>query len=113
MSAADLLDATLYGLAALSGALAARAVMCGRTREWRALTVAGLGLVMAAGVLLGQWLNVAVLAVAIAIVLGSDWRNRRGRKVAKAIGERGRAVIAGLVEKVRDAGPPLPEGARA
>lgn len=113
MTPADLLDGTLYGLAGVALVASAVAARHGRGREWRLLSAAGMGLVLVEDALSGAWPGVAMSAAMIAVILGSDWWNRRGRKVAKVIGERGRAVIAGLVEKVRDAGSPLPEGARA
>lgn len=67
---------------------------------------------LAGGFLSGRWDEAAFCAAALA-VLGEDWWKRKGKRVAKALGERGRAVIAGLLEKVRDAGAPVPEGVRA
>jgi hypothetical protein len=80
--------------------------------EWRALAAAGLGSLVAECAVERAWPGVALNGALLALLLG-DWWKRRGLKVAKVLGERGRAVIAGLLEKVRDAGSPLPEGVRA
>lgn len=61
----------------------------------------------------GYWAGAGFCAVTLALLLG-DWWKRRGRKVAKALGLKSRAVIAGLVERAREAGPaPVPQGVRA
>jgi len=96
------------GGAALLGSAAA--LRTGRGREWRLLAVAGLGLLAAECALERAWFTVAWNAVLIAVILGTDWWNRKGRKAAKALGLKSRAVLAGLVEKAREAGAPLPEG---
>jgi hypothetical protein len=63
--------------------------------------------------LIGRNWAAAGFCAATLIILGRDWWNRRGRKVAKLIGEKSRALIAGLVEKLRGELEPAPEGARA
>jgi len=65
---------------------------------------------LAGGILSGRWDEVAFCAAALA-VLARDWWNRKGRKVARQLGAKGRAVLAAVVAKARDAGTPLPEGA--
>lgn len=55
----------------------------------------------------------AGLCGAALVVLGWDWRNRKGRKVVRALGHKARAALAAIVERAREAGSPLPEGAKA
>jgi hypothetical protein len=71
-------------------------------------SVTGLVSSLAAG-----WWAGAGFCAATLLLLGRDWWNRRGRKAAKAIGEKGRAVLAAIVVKAREAGAPVPEGVRA
>lgn len=103
-----------WGAAVLAGALlSARGNWPLRPLfPWRTFFLSSALSEVAAGVLAGNWLMGASGAVALA-VFGRDFWNRRGRRAAKALGARGRAVIAGLVEKVREAGSSVPQGARA
>ncbi len=57
----------------------------------------------------------AGFCVATLVLLARDWWNRKGRKSAKALGEKSRAALAAIVDRAREAGSPLPspEGARA
>lgn len=75
-----------------------------------AVLVALVGL--AASLAGGYWLA-AGLCLATLILLFRDWWNRKGRRVAKLIGGKGRAVITGLAEKLREVLEPVPEGAGA
>lgn len=108
-AATDML--TWLGYAVLSAAVAAS--FSGRARQWRLLSCAGAGLFLAKDALSGDWLGVSMQSALLAWLLGSDWWKRRGRKVAKAIGEKSRAALAAVVARAREAGTPLPEGARA
>ena len=75
-------------------------------------TAAGAVTGLAESVFDGYWAAAGFCAGTLAL-LACDWWKRRGRKIAKLIGEKGRAVLAAVVEKAREAGSPLPEGARA
>ena len=78
-------------------------------RRYTALTAAAGVAVTVQG---GYWVA-AGFCTGTLILLACDWRKRRGRKIAKVIGEKGRAALAAVVEKAREAGTPLPEGAGA
>ncbi len=67
---------------------------------------------LAIGLLTGR-LEDAGLSVAALAVLGWDWWNRKGKRVAKAVGAKSLAILAKVVEKARDAGTPVPQGVRA
>ena len=62
----------------------------------------------------GYWVAAGFCAGTLAL-LARDWWNRRGRKVARLIGEKGRAALAAVVERAREAGTrsPVPQGAGA
>jgi hypothetical protein len=64
------------------------------------------------GLLTGRWDEVAICAAALAVLAWNRW-NRKGRRAARAIGARSAAALAAVVEKAREAGTPLPEGAGA
>jgi hypothetical protein len=81
-----------------------------RGLRWSVIAFAAGGLL--AGVLTGRLDAAAFYAVALA-VLAWDWWHRKGKRVAKAIGAKSRAVLAAVVARAREAGTPLPEGARA
>lgn len=83
-----------------------------RLNGWRAFVIGSAAGGALGGLLSGRWDEVGLCAAALA-VLARDWWNRRGRRVAKALGEKSRAVLAAVVAKAREAGTPLPEGARA
>ena len=112
MSAGAAVDAAFFGLQLLAVAESLRTRdpwFTGWKRRATAMALlSGLALSLAAG----YWLGAAFCVAALAL-LGADWWNRRGRRVARIVGEESRAVIAGLVEKARDAGSPVPQGARA
>ena len=64
------------------------------------------------GLLAGRWDEVAICAAVLAVLAWNRW-NRKGKRAAKAIGAKSAAVLAAVVEKAREAGSPLPEGAGA
>lgn len=101
------------GAAAFLGASVALAT--GRAHAWKMLGALGCGLLAAECALEGSWFGAGWNAVLAAVLLGWDWWNRRGRKVAKLIGEKSRAVLAAVVERAREAGTrsPVPQGAGA
>ena len=113
MTAGDLAGAALNALAAATGAGAVAAVTTRTARDRRLGTARGLGIWAAVRALQGHWLDAASVAAVIAVLLGWDWWDRRGRKVAKAIGSKSRAALAAVVARAREAGTPLPEGVRA
>jgi hypothetical protein len=80
--------------------------------RWFTALTAAIGL--AYSVSGGYWLGAAFCAGTL-VLLARDWWNRRGRKVAKLIGEKSRAVLAAVVERAREAGArsPVPQGAGA
>lgn len=84
-----------------------------RMRECRLLAALGSGLTAVECVLVGAWFAAAWNAVLVVVLLGWDWWNRKGKRVAKALGGKSRAVLAAVVAKAREAATPLPEGARA
>jgi hypothetical protein len=99
-----------WGAAALAGTVLA---VRGRILpSWRWFFGGSAATALATSLLTGDWPEAALSAAALA-VLGWDWWNRKGRRIAKALGARGRAVIAGLLERLRDAVEPVPEGATA
>lgn len=83
-----------------------------RLRGWRPFVTGAAGGCLVAGLLTGQWGEAGFGAAAIA-VLAWDLRNRKGKRAAKAIGAKSRAVLAAVVEKWREAGTPVPQGVRA
>lgn len=112
MNAGAAVDAAFFGLQFLAVAESLRTRDPWFTGWCRRLTALCLAAGLAFSLTFGYWLGAGFCLVTLAL-LGADWWNRKGRRVAKAIGGRGRVVIAGLLEKVRDAGAPVPEGARA
>lgn len=111
MSTGATADAALWGANFTLTALYLRGHWGGPQPWWRLFTtltsVTGLVSSLAAG----WWAGAGFCAATL--LLGRDWWNRRGRKAAKAIGEKGRAVLAAIVVKAREAGAPVPEGVRA
>lgn len=59
-----------------------------------------------------NWAAAGFCAATLALLFG-DWWKRCGRKIARVLGAKGRAVIAGLMEKLRGELEPAPEGVRA
>lgn len=110
MTPAGLLDGTLFALAGVASLASGAAVGQRRMHDGRLLAATGTGLLALDCALEGAWFGAIWNVVLLAILLGHDWWNRRGRKVAKSLGARGRAVIAGLLERLRDAVEPVPEG---
>jgi hypothetical protein len=115
VNAASVLDGTLYGLASTAVCAGFWARATGREREWKLLTSAGIGLLLLGCLLHRAWFAAGVQALILALVLGPDWWNRRGRKAARTVGAKSRALLAAVVERAREAGSrsPVPEGARA
>jgi hypothetical protein len=68
---------------------------------------------MAAAALKRHWLDASLFAAAGLLALLWDWWQRKGRKAAAQLGAKSRAVIAGLVDKLRGALEPVPEGVGA
>lgn len=113
MTPADLLDGTLYGLSGVALLASGAAFRQRRMHAGRLLAAAGTGLLALDCALAGAWFGAIWNVVLLVILLGHDWWNRRGRKAAKSLGARGRAVIAGLLARLRDAVEPVPEGVPA
>jgi len=115
VNAASVLAGVMYGLASTAVIVGVIALLNGRTWEWRLLTAAGIGLLLVECALRRAWLDGGAEALILVLVLGPDWWNRRGRKVARAVGAKSRALLAAVVERAREAGSrsPVPEGARA
>lgn len=84
-----------------------------RMRLWRLLAVAGLGMLLTVCLLEQAWFGATWNAVLIAVILGEDWWKRKGKRAAKAAGAKSRALVENLVERVRGAVSPVPQGARA
>lgn len=84
-----------------------------RGQDWLALGVGGNAAFALADVLDRAWPWAAWNACVIAVLLGWDWWNRKGKRAAKELGTKSAALVAGLVERVRDAGGAVPEGAGA
>jgi hypothetical protein len=108
VSVPGLLDAVFWGwqLAATYLALLARDPWLTPQRKGRMALFTVIGL--AGSVLFGWWAGAGFCAVTLALLLW-DWFRRNGKRVIKLIGERGRALVAGLAERLE----PAPEGARA
>lgn len=83
-----------------------------RLNGWRVFVIGSAAGGALGGLLSGRWDEVGLCAAALA-VLARDWWNRKGKRVAKALGEKSRAVLAAIVARAREAGTPPPEGARA
>jgi hypothetical protein len=78
---------------------------------WRVLTIAANTAWLVSDLLYRDWFGVAVSAACLALVLGRDFWNKRGKRVARQLGAESRALVAGLVERVRETAAPVPEGA--
>lgn len=78
--------------------------------EWRALAAAGLGSLVAECAVERAWPGVALNGALLALLLG-DWWRRKGKRVTRELGAKSRAVVAGLVQRAREAVVPVPEGA--
>jgi hypothetical protein len=61
---------------------------------------------------LRDWAAAALAFAAVLILVAGDWWNRRGRKAARELGAKSRARVEALADALRDAGSPVPEGAR-
>jgi hypothetical protein len=96
------------GAAALLASVAAGRT--GHRREWRLLAGAGTAMFAAGCAVEGAWLGAAWNALLAVVLLGWDWWNRKGRRVAKQLSEEARALVAGLAEKLRETLEPAPEG---
>ena len=109
------MSAILYVIA--GSAVLASVVMRvkGREREYLVLVTAGLGLLLADCLLQRAWPGAGVQAAVIALILGSDWWNKRGRKVVRQFGAKAKAARDAIVRRAREAGarPPVPQGAGA
>jgi hypothetical protein len=69
---------------------------------------------IAGSALIGNPAGTAVGGAGLALELWDWWRNRRNRRRRRALaalGHKARAVIAGMVERVREAWQPVPEPA--
>jgi hypothetical protein len=83
----------------------------GHDLTWRMVAAGANVLWMASDVMNRDWFGVAISAACIAFLLGRDfWK--RGKRAARQLGEKSRAVVAGLVERMRESAP-VPQGARA
>lgn len=82
--------------------------------RWRRFGVLTAVTGLVASLIAGNWVAAGFCVATLALLL-RDWWRRRGRKVAKLVGAKSRAVLAAIVEKAREAGSPLPspEGVRA
>jgi cobalamin biosynthesis protein CobD/CbiB len=103
----------LWPFAVVTYGASAVAAGTGRMRHCLLLAALGTGLILAECVLERDWLAATFQAVLVIILLGWDWWNRNGKRVAKALGEKSRAALAAIVEKAREAGSPVPERVRA
>jgi len=101
-----LLGGAAYGMSAY-------AAVKGRWHRCRLLAALGTALIAVECALERDWSDAAWETAVLAVILGADWWDRRGRKTAKQLGEKSRAVVAAIVAKAREAGTPLPEGAKA
>jgi len=106
---------TLAGLdtaiAAGNFAVVAWYLHAGTALPWSRRLAAMTAAVILVGSALGGAWTAVIIAAAELLLLLRDWWNRKGRKVARQIGAKGRAVLAAVVAKAREAGTPLPEGA--
>lgn len=84
-----------------------------RDRGWQAYTVTANAAAACAFLLEGTWQAAVLPAAIVAWVTGRDWWNRRGKRAARALGAKARAVRDGMLEKLREAGSPGPQGVRA
>ena len=103
----------LWGLGVAAYGAAASAATRKLWRQSRLIAASGSCFLLAECVLQGAWFGAASNAVLVAVLLGGDWWNRRGRKAARQLGAKSRAVLAAVIERAREAGTSLPEGVRA
>jgi hypothetical protein len=75
-------------------------------------TAAGAVTGLAESVFDGYWAAAGFCAGTLAL-LACDWWKRKGRRVARELGAKSLARLAAVVEKAREAGTLLPEGAGA
>lgn len=111
MTGGATMDAVVFGLQFL-GAVTARIFdpqFLYRTRRTVALTATA-GLI--GSLRYGYWAGAGFCAGTL-VLLACDWWNRRGRKAARKLGEKSRAALAAIVERMREAGKPVPQGVRA
>lgn len=80
-------------------------------RDWWRRLVAGTSAFTLAPLLLARNWPAAGFCIAVLLMLGRDWWNRKGKRAARALGEKSRARLAAVVEKAREAGTPAPQGA--
>lgn len=83
-----------------------------RGGDWRPYAAVSYSLTLVASLLWDDWLLTAACAVLL-ILLGGDWYRRNGKRAARAAGAKARAVIERMTRALREAGTPVPEGARA
>ena len=97
-----------------SGFLLGAALEMGRAGSrltiWRSFVTWGAAASLVTGVMTGR-LDEAGICAAVLAVLGRDWWKRKGRKAAGELGAKSRALVENLVERVREAGTPVPQGA--
>jgi hypothetical protein len=67
---------------------------------------------LACALLTGRPEDAALCGLALAVLAWDRW-NRKGRRAAKALGEKSRALLDAVVERLREAELPVPEGAGA
>jgi hypothetical protein len=80
-----------------------------RWRQGTAL-LAVVGLVMSLAA--RDWAAAGFSAATLALLL-RDWWNRKGKRAAGALGAKSAALLAAVIQKAREAGTPMPEGAGA
>ena len=98
----------LWAAAMLAGLAAFRFLALGRHREWARYGALTFALSALLGVVERDW-SVAAFCAGIAILLLLwDWWNGGGRKAARQVGDKSRALLAAVIEKAREAGSPLP-----
>ena len=102
----------VLGAAAITTAVLAAGVM-GRKREGWLLAVSGLTLFAVECTLERSWPGAAWNAAWVAVLLGRDWWNRKGRKTVKLLGVKAKAARDAIVRRAREAGTPPPEEVRA
>lgn len=112
MSANAVVAAAAFGWQLAGVAVALRGADPRFLAWFRPFAVTGASAALVISLLNGYWLGAGFCVVTL-VMLFRDWWKRKGGRVAKLIGARGRAVIAGLLERLRDAVEPVPEGATA
>lgn len=58
----------------------------------------------------GRLEDAGFCAAALAVLAWDRW-NRKGKRAAKHVGEKSRALLAAVVERLKDVAVPVPEGA--